>query len=128
MDVARPLLLTAALAASTLSAAETLPAGAAELPAVAIIIDDIGWNLREGLRALALPGPVAISILPHTPYATRLGMEAAARGKEVLMHQPLEAMQDNALLGPGALRMSMSRAELVATLLDNLDAVPWAIG
>ena len=36
---------------------------------VALIIDDLGHVGGAGKRVVALTGPVACAILPHTPYA-----------------------------------------------------------
>lgn len=98
------------------------------LPQVAIIIDDLGYALLAGERAINLPGPVACAVLPGTPRATRLAEEAHANGKEVLLHLPLQAEEDSDPGEPGALRLDMSRAVFTRTLLEDIEAVPHAIG
>ena len=98
------------------------------LPAIGIIIDDMGYRLHDGRGAIALPGPLAYSFLPHTPNVLPLATEAQRQGKDVLLHLPMEAIQDNLLLGPGALLADMDEQALVATLLANLASVPAAIG
>ncbi|MFO1434951.1 MAG: divergent polysaccharide deacetylase family protein [Gammaproteobacteria bacterium] len=100
----------------------------AELPAIAIIIDDLGYNTHEGERALALPGALTYSILPRTPAALQLSQRAAQLGKDVLLHLPMEAESGNAQLGPGAIILGMTREQVFATLADNLASVPNAIG
>ncbi|MCC7412176.1 MAG: divergent polysaccharide deacetylase family protein [Gammaproteobacteria bacterium] len=97
-------------------------------PAISIIIDDMGYRLADGRRAIALPGSVAFSFLPRTPHAHVLVDEARAAGKEVLLHQPMEAIGSDRLLGPGALRADMSRAVFVSTVRENLGALPAAVG
>ncbi len=97
-------------------------------PAVALLIDDMGYRLRLGRAALALQGPVAYSFLPHTPHARVLAQQARALGREILLHLPMEAEHDNHLLGPGALTRSMDRAQLELTLASNLAALPHVIG
>ena len=42
---------------------------AGSAPRIAIIIDDLGYQLDAGHRAIALPGPVVCAILPGTPRA-----------------------------------------------------------
>jgi hypothetical protein len=103
-------------------------ARAEQLPAIGIIIDDLGYNLQDGERALALPGAVTYSILPRTPLATRLAHRAAGLGKDVLMHLPMEAEHGNAQLGPGAIILGMTREQVMSTMIDNLASVPNAIG
>jgi polysaccharide deacetylase 2 family uncharacterized protein YibQ len=102
-------------------------AAPAALPKVAIIIDDLGYRSAEGQRAVRLPGPVAVAILPHTPHAAVLAREADARGKEVVVHVPMEALTSAELLGPGALELDQTRAELATALADDLAAVPHAL-
>ncbi|NNL99578.1 MAG: divergent polysaccharide deacetylase family protein [Gammaproteobacteria bacterium] len=95
---------------------------------MALIIDDIGNDLAHGRGAVELPGPLACAFLPHTPHAASLARLAGARGKEVLLHQPMEARGSNHLLGPGALRLDMPADDMRRVLSDNLSAVPGAVG
>ena len=110
------------------------PAVAAEdiasLPAIAIIMDDIGYRHREDQEVIALPGPLAVSILPHSPHADEMARLAADSGKDVMLHLPMEPLREekNMALGPGALMLNMDRIDLMRTLNQNLDAVPTAIG
>ncbi len=99
----------------------------AELPAISIIIDDLGYRRLDGLRAIELPGPVAYAILPHTPYASRLAGIAFQLDKEVLLHVPMESEQDKAL-GPGAVTVGMTRLEIRAVLDAGLASVPHVSG
>jgi polysaccharide deacetylase 2 family uncharacterized protein YibQ len=98
-----------------------------ELPAISIIIDDLGYRRLDGLRALELPGPVAYAVLPHTPYASRLAGIAFQLDKEVLLHVPMESDLDKAL-GPGALTNNMARLEVQAVLDAGLASVPHVSG
>lgn len=97
-------------------------------PRIAIIIDDLGHALGAGRRALNLPGPVVCSVLPRTPRGAELAAAAHARGKEVLMHQPLQAAADEAMDEPGLISLHMSHRRVVDTLAANLESVPHAIG
>lgn len=98
-----------------------------ELPAISIIIDDLGNRRLDGLRALELPGPVAYAVLPHTPFASRLAGIAFQLDKEVLLHVPMESELDKAL-GPGALTNGMARLEVQAALDAGLASVPHVSG
>ena len=64
---------------------------------------------------MALPGPLAYAIMPHSP---------------VLLHLPIEAVKTdkNRLLGPGALMLDMSRNDFINTLSDNLQSFPNIVG
>ncbi len=100
----------------------------AEEPVIAIIIDDIGWRKQDDLRALELPGAVTYSVLPQTSNTAFMSEKAREKGKEIMLHIPMEANKDNHLLGPGALTSDMSKEEFIATLETNFQSVPDAIG
>jgi uncharacterized protein len=120
-------LLVWAAALPQLAAADASSAAASgATPKIAIIIDDLGYRRAEGLRAARLPGPVAVAILPHTRHAAELAREADSSGKEVVLHVPMEAVPPAVVLGPGALMLTQTRAELASVLADDLAAVPLA--
>ena len=98
-----------------------------ELPAISIIIDDLGYRRLDGLRALELPGPVAYAVLPHTPYASRLATIAFQLDKEVLLHVPMESKLQKAL-GPGALTKAMAQREIRVVLDAGIASVPHVSG
>lgn len=97
-------------------------------PVIAIIIDDIGWRKQDDQKALELPGSITYSILPQTPTATSMAKIASEKGKEVMLHIPMEAIEDNHLLGPGALTTGMSQEEFISTLEEDFKSVPNAVG
>jgi polysaccharide deacetylase 2 family uncharacterized protein YibQ len=110
-----------------LFAASCVCAAPAAHPVVAIIIDDMGNALEAGRRAAALPGPVACAILPHTQYAVTLAEDCHARGKPVLLHLPMQAL-DDAPLGPGGISLRMTEEQIENTVRDNVAAIPHVIG
>ena len=99
----------------------------AQRPVIAIIIDDLGNSSRDEI-AIALPGAVACSFLPHTPHTPRLAKLAHANNKEVMLHAPMQAMHHNQKLGPGRLMLDMTESEFVKTLQADLAAVPHVQG
>jgi len=122
----RGLVLALSLCLTDVSVAQS--AGkAGDLPAISIIIDDLGYRRLDSLRAIELPGPVAYAILPHTPYASRLAGIAFQLDKEVLLHVPMESEQDKAL-GPGGMTSAMTRLEIQAVLDAGLASVPHVSG
>lgn len=98
-----------------------------ELPAISIIIDDLGYRRLDGLRAIELPGPVAYAVLPHTPYGSRLAGIAFQLDKEVLLHVPMTSSRGKAL-GPGGLTNSMAQTEIRAVLDAGLASIPHVSG
>jgi len=97
------------------------------VPAIAIIIDDLGNRRPQGIDALSLPGPVTYAILPHTPFATYFANDAFTQGKEVILHQPMESTHGKAL-GPGGLTENMSEAQVLSVLHENLSSIPHISG
>lgn len=100
----------------------------AEAPRVAIIIDDLGYHHANGKRAIGLPGQVTYSFLPGAPRARSLAEQAHARGRDVLLHLPLQAAAGQGGREPSEIHIDMSRERLGDVLGQALDSVPHAIG
>ncbi len=101
---------------------------AQSLPQIAIIIDDLGYKLQLGKRVTQLPGPVSCAILPAAPRAGALAEAAHASGKDVLLHLPLQALDERGGSEPGGIVLDMSRGQFAHTFATSLAAVPHAIG
>jgi len=93
---------------------------------VAIIIDDLGEQQHAGLRAIALPGPVAVAFLPGARFTPAQAGLAHRQGKEVLLHLPLQPGGE-ARAHPTALRAA-SAEQMREYFRAALDAVPHAAG
>ncbi len=93
-----------------------------------MIIDDVGNQLSAGRRSVALPGPVVLAILPHTPFARTLAEEGSATGKEILVHLPMQPSSAAVNPGPGSLALNHDMADIDARLGAAIAAVPHAIG
>jgi uncharacterized protein len=96
-------------------------------PYMAIIIDDLGNQHEAGARTLALPGPLTLAFLPHSPHTESQARQGHALGKEIMLHLPMQATEDMPL-GPGGITVNMERGELGETFLDALASVPHARG
>ncbi len=97
-------------------------------PRIAIIIDDLGYELATGQRAVNLPGPVAFAVLPSTPRARELARAAHAAGKEVLLHLPLQSEIDDTEQESGTIRLDTTREQFARIFAESFDSVPFAIG
>jgi polysaccharide deacetylase 2 family uncharacterized protein YibQ len=118
---------TGVIAAIAILALTTPICNAETAPRIAIIIDDLGYHLGAGQRAIALPGPVVCAILPGTPVAASLARDAFEQGKEVLLHLPLQAIGPQEP-EPGRITLDMSRQRFSDTFASALESVPFAIG
>ena len=96
-------------------------------PAMVVIIDDLGDNLKKGLAAVHLPGPVTLAIMPHTPFGPRLAHAGHQLGKEIMLHAPMENHAGKRL-GPGGLTSAMDEATFKTTLKEGLASIPHVEG
>lgn len=90
---------------------------------LAIIIDDIGYNLALGKRSADLNGDFTLAVLPFTPHGIELAERAHRRGKEIMLHAPM-SNRHNYPLGRGGLMSGMQRSEFLAVLRQNLANIP----
>jgi len=92
------------------------------LGTLVFVIDDAGNNLRELEPFLSIPGPLTIAVLPGLPYSAEAARRIRAAGKEVFLHQPMEALgaQDP---GPGAIYSGMKADEIRSILKRNIEEV-----
>jgi len=98
-------------------------------PAVAIIIDDMGYNRIISKKFCQLDATLTFSILPYSPYKTNIIKNASDHGIEIMVHLPMEPNEyPKVNPGPGALLASMSADELIDRLNRNLDDIPLAKG
>lgn len=107
------------------------PAGLPERPpkkepvhrgTIAIVIDDAGNNLRELEPFLRFPGPLTIAVLPGLPHSAEAARRARAAGKEVILHQPMEAVGGQNP-GPGAIYEGMTEEQIRDILQKNVNEV-----
>jgi len=90
--------------------------------ALVFVIDDAGNNLRELDPFLRVPFPLTIAVLPGLPYSTEAARRIRAAGKEVILHQPMEAIGAQNP-GPGAIYSGMSAEEIRLILSRNIAEV-----
>lgn len=100
-----------------------------ELPRVAIIIDDLGYDRKMAARFLDLDIVLTFSIFPHSPFGAKISSAARRKGLETMLHLPMEPLEYPSVNpGPGALLTTMSPDELLAQLQKNLDDLPTIVG
>ncbi len=97
-------------------------------PLVAIVIDDMGDRQNTGQALIALDLPLSFAFLPFTPFSEALQKEAMAKGRDILLHLPLEPVDSKANPGPGALTTAMDPETMQARFREALQAVPGATG
>ncbi len=96
---------------------------------IAILIDDIGQDLKSLDELLRLDAPIAFSILPFCSHSIRAATRIHKAGGEVLLHLPMEPLEyPERDPGKGALLVSMSDGEIRSRLKEDLSAIPFARG
>jgi len=97
---------------------------------VALIVDDMGSSLETLDELLALKEPLTISVLPYTPYAQETARVAHENNLEVLLHLPLESLNNSDAMTAteGMIMATMSPEEIVQTFETSLARVPFADG
>jgi len=92
------------------------------LGTLVFVIDDAGNNLRDLEPFLNIPGPLTIAVLPGLPHSAEAAKRIRAVGKEVILHQPMEAIGGQNP-GPGAIFSNMSELEIREVLARNIAEV-----
>ncbi len=96
-------------------------------PAISIIIDDMGYRLKSGYRAVNLQGAITYSFLPHAPHVNQLSQLVHEQNKEVMLHLPMEA-EGGKKLGPGGLTECMTEKKFIKVLESNINSIPYVSG
>jgi polysaccharide deacetylase 2 family uncharacterized protein YibQ len=95
----------------------------------AIVIDDLGQDLKMARKFCELEIPVTLAILPYQRHGRRIAREARRHGKEVILHLPLQPRNyPEVNPGTGALLLSMDREQIQAEVAQQLDALPGCAG
>ena len=112
------------------AAASTTPAETEKnLPAIALIIDDLGNQQHLGMRAVMLPGPVACAFLPYGPFTNALARQAHGYHKEVMLHLPMQAVDhENRRVEKGTLTLEMTEQQFMEATVREIAAVPYVTG
>jgi len=96
---------------------------------IAVIIDDIGFELQIVRKLASLPVPVSFAILPYTPHAVEAARLLHTAGKEILLHLPMESVgYPNVFPGEGALTTDLTVEEIRSRVREAVAAVPFISG
>lgn len=98
-------------------------------PQIAIVLDDVGLNIRLAERAIALKPPVTLAMLPYGRDLSVLARKAREAGHELLVHLPMEPENGAANdPGPNALLMRLDDSELDGRIAWNLQRFEGFVG
>ena len=100
-------------------------AGELRLPKVAFIIDDIGYDTSLARSFLNLRIPVSLSVLPYAPYSGKIAVETVNKGRELLLHLPMEPKNyPEVNPGRGALMVNMDRETIQRIVKEQIEKFP----
>jgi hypothetical protein len=96
---------------------------------VAIIIDDIGYDLASVRALIAIDADITFALLPHLTHTRKAAEMLREAGRETLLHLPMEPLSyPREKPGEGALFTDMNEAELIHQLEKNFASVPHVSG
>jgi uncharacterized protein len=96
---------------------------------IAMIIDDIGFDMRIVEELAGIPAPIAFAVLPHAPHAVEAARLLHAAGKVILLHLPMEPRAyPEESPGAGALMTDMDEEAIRKKVRADLAAVPFISG
>ena len=107
----------------------SLPEKGEDIPRIAIIIDDIGYDRKMPLELYKLDPGITFSVLPFSPFGRSISQKLTAKGAQLMLHLPMEPVEYPEINpGPGALLSSMTPDKLLDQLRKNLKDVPGVVG
>lgn len=101
----------------------------AKTAVVALVIDDLGQDLKPARELLALPDRITFAVMPGLPYSKKIAELAREKKREILLHLPMERKNQNGKpQATGTLRSDMTPMEFMATISEDIESVPAAVG
>jgi hypothetical protein len=94
---------------------------------IALVVDDVGYDLQKAMQLLELRRPMTISIFPQLKYSRHIAELAHDMGYEVMMHLPMDSGK-RLRRNPGFISSEMSNSELAWVLERDFNSIPHVIG
>lgn len=100
----------------------------AQAAKLAIVIDDIGYSVREDQRVYQLPKEISVAIIPSAPYAKVRAENAFAQKRDILIHLPMQPQNAQQAIEKPALLVGDDFTKAQSLLENARQRVPYAIG
>ncbi|MBI5236073.1 MAG: divergent polysaccharide deacetylase family protein [Deltaproteobacteria bacterium] len=98
-------------------------------PKLAIVIDDMGQDLKKLDALLKLGADITVAVLPNLAHSVETADRAHSKGLDVLVHMPMEPRDKEAHdPGDGVVLTTMSAMEISGLMERGIKGVPHAIG
>lgn len=87
---------------------------------LAFVIDDGGMSVANVKKYTALPFPITVAVLPGLPHTAECAALVRRDGKELMLHQPMQAKNLGINPGPGAITPDMDSWAIQQIIEKNL--------
>ena len=87
------------------------------------VFDDGGQNLEQLKKFLALPFPITVAVLPQITHSVEAANLVRSSGNELILHQPMQSVNNDINPGPGAITPDMSDDQIIAQLFVNINQI-----
>ena len=101
-------------------AAPQVPSPAKKSGKLIFIFDDAGNSLKQINPFISLPFPITIAVLPGLADSKATADSIRKAGKEVFLHQPMQAVNRAINPGPGSIQPEMSTGEAARIVHANI--------
>jgi uncharacterized protein len=128
-EIKKPEKITKKAVVPKIGQPKSMPVESIPLREVAIVIDDIGYDLNTVKELLKIDANLTFAILPCLNHSREAAEMLHKAKKEILLHLPMEPVSyPHEKPGEGALFTDMNNDELSLQLKNNIAAVPYAVG
>lgn len=87
------------------------------------VFDDGGQNLEHLKKFLELPFPITVAVLPQITHSVEAAQLVRKSGNEVILHQPMQSVNNSINPGPGAITPDMTDDQVIAQLFINMEQI-----
>ena len=87
------------------------------------VFDDGGQNLEQLKQFLELPFPITVAVLPQITHSVEAADMVRKSGNEVILHQPMQSVNESINPGPGAITPDMTDDQLISQLFVNINQI-----
>ena len=87
------------------------------------VFDDGGQNLEQLKKFLELPFPITVAVLPQITHSVEAANLVRKSGNEVILHQPMQSINENINPGPGAITPDMTDDQVISQLFVNINQI-----
>lgn len=94
---------------------------------VAIVLDDWGYNVNNLPALDEIPYALTIAVLPNLPYSRTVGATLHGRGREIILHCPMEPLQ-KVPLEKNTILTTMDSSTIKKILDHNISTFPYIRG